>query len=303
MKIPDIAENGAVVPVTVSTDLENVESISVIVINNPTPLAATFDLGPRSQPKISVRIKMGESSIVRAVVKSGGKLYSTEKEVRIGEKAALKIAESEKIVIDVDVNEQAERILDRIVAVCDRKDIVYFIKIIDEDMVNAVSLPGGYIFLFRGIIDKAESEDEIASVIAHEVAHITARHGVKRMQKAYASMALQIASVQAGGRMGQGVSLALSSLFMEYSQEDEFESDQLSVKYLKKAGYDPKAMVTFLEKLRAERDRAPLHNHSYWKTHPNIDQRIAVSNQAVTGKLEFQDYLDLTGNEENDWKR
>jgi sulfur-oxidizing protein SoxY len=83
MKIPDIAENGAVVPVTVSTDLENVESISVIVINNPTPLAATFDLGPRSQPKISVRIKMGESSIVRAVVKSGGKLYSTEKEVKV----------------------------------------------------------------------------------------------------------------------------------------------------------------------------------------------------------------------------
>jgi sulfur-oxidizing protein SoxY len=83
MKIPDIAENGAVVPVTVSTDLENVESISVIVVNNPTPLAASFELGPRSQPKISVRIKMGESSIVRAVVKADGKLYSTEKEVKV----------------------------------------------------------------------------------------------------------------------------------------------------------------------------------------------------------------------------
>ena len=83
MKIPDIAENGAVVPVTVSTDLENVESISVVVINNPTPLAASFELGPRSLPKISVRIKMGESSIVSAVVKADGKLYSTEKEVKV----------------------------------------------------------------------------------------------------------------------------------------------------------------------------------------------------------------------------
>jgi sulfur-oxidizing protein SoxY len=83
MKIPDIAENGAVVPVTISTDLENVESISVIVMNNPTPLAASFDLGPRSLPKISVRIKMGESSIVSAVVKADGKLYSTEKEVKV----------------------------------------------------------------------------------------------------------------------------------------------------------------------------------------------------------------------------
>ena len=83
MRIPDIAENGAVVPVTVSTDLENVESISVVVANNPTPLAAVFNLGPRSQGKISVRIKMDQSSPVRAIVTAGGELYSTEKEVKV----------------------------------------------------------------------------------------------------------------------------------------------------------------------------------------------------------------------------
>ncbi len=83
MKIPDIAENGAVVPVTISTDLEDVESISVVVINNPTPLAASFELGPRSVPKVSVRIKMGQSSVVQVVVKAGGKLYSVEKEVKV----------------------------------------------------------------------------------------------------------------------------------------------------------------------------------------------------------------------------
>ena len=83
MKIPDIAENGAVVPVSISTDLENVESISVVVANNPTPLAASFNLGPRSQAKISVRIKMAQSSSVRAIVKADGKLYSTEKEVKV----------------------------------------------------------------------------------------------------------------------------------------------------------------------------------------------------------------------------
>lgn len=83
MKIPDIAENGAVVPVTISTDLEDVESISIVVVNNPTPLAASFELGPRSVPKISVRIKMGQSSVVRVVVKAGGNLYSVEKEVKV----------------------------------------------------------------------------------------------------------------------------------------------------------------------------------------------------------------------------
>jgi sulfur-oxidizing protein SoxY len=83
LKIPDIAENGAVVPVTISTDLADVESISVIVDNNPTPLAAMFALTPQSLPEISIRIKMGESSMVRAVVKAGDQLYSASKEVKV----------------------------------------------------------------------------------------------------------------------------------------------------------------------------------------------------------------------------
>jgi len=83
LKIPVIAENGAVVPVTVSTDLADVESISIVVDNNPTPFVASFDMGPRVLPRISVRIKMGESSPVRALVKAGGNLYSTSKEVKV----------------------------------------------------------------------------------------------------------------------------------------------------------------------------------------------------------------------------
>lgn len=83
LKVPDIAENGAVVPVTVSTDLADVESISVMVENNPTPLVAMFELSPQSVPEISVRIKMGESSKVQTVVKAGGKYYSASKEVKV----------------------------------------------------------------------------------------------------------------------------------------------------------------------------------------------------------------------------
>ena len=83
LKIPDIAENGAVVPVTVSTDLADVESISIVVVNNPTPLAASFHMSARMLPSISVRIKMGETSPVLALVKAGGNLYSAEKEVKV----------------------------------------------------------------------------------------------------------------------------------------------------------------------------------------------------------------------------
>ena len=83
LKIPDIAENGAVVPVSVRTDLTDVESISIIVDNNPTPLAALFEMSPQSVPDVSVRIKMGKSSMVRTIVKAGGKLYTTGKEVKV----------------------------------------------------------------------------------------------------------------------------------------------------------------------------------------------------------------------------
>ena len=83
LKVPDIAENGAVVPVTVSTALADVESISVIVDDNPTPLVALFELSPQSVADISLRIKMGKSSMVRTIVKAGGKLYSASKEVKV----------------------------------------------------------------------------------------------------------------------------------------------------------------------------------------------------------------------------
>lgn len=222
-------------------------------------------------------------------------LYSSEKEIRIGDKVAPKIEARFEIVTEVDVNERVERIFRKLIAVCDRKDLVYFIKIFDEDSINAISLPGGYVYVFRGLIDKAENDSQLAGVIAHEIGHITARHGVKRLQNAYAAMALQVAAISSSGsNISKGANLALASLFLEHSQQAEFEADRLSVKYLKKAGYEPAAMADFLRIIRREKNKAPLNKFSYWKTHPNITQRISVVNQAVTGKLEFRDYLNLT---------
>jgi len=223
-------------------------------------------------------------------------LYSSEREVKIGDRIAPKIEARYVMVTDVDVNERVERIFDRIVAVCDRKDLVYFVKIIDEDPLNAVSLPGGYVYVFRGLIDKVENDDQLAGVIAHEIGHITAKHGVKRMQNAYAAMAVQIAALSSRGvNIASGTNLALTSLFLEHSVQAEFEADRLSVKYLKKAGFDPSEMAEFLKIVKIEKEKEPLRKFSYWKTHPNISQRISVVNQAVTGKLEFRDYLNLTG--------
>ncbi len=222
-------------------------------------------------------------------------LYGTEKEVAIGEAVAAKMEEQHDIVTDIDINERVQRVLDRIVAVCDRKDIVYFIKVIDKDLLNAVSLPGGYIYVFKGLVYKVDNDDQLAGVIAHEVGHITARHAVKRIQGAYGALILQGLASQSNAQVARGVNFALTSLFIEHSQEDEFQSDRLSVKYLKKAGYDSREMVRFLEKLKKEEEDAPLQQYSYWRTHPFVSQRIAVVNQEITGRLEFRDYLNLMG--------
>ncbi len=222
-------------------------------------------------------------------------LYGTEKEVKIGEAVSAQVEEQYKVITDVDVNERVEKILDRIVNVCDRKDIVYFIKILDDDIMNAVSLPGGYVYVFKGILDHVDNDDQLAGVIAHEVGHITAKHSIKRLQASYAAMVAQILSTQANGNIAGGVGFALTSLFLEHSQADELQADKLSVKYLKKAGYDPKGIAEFLAKLKEEQEKAPVQPYSYWRTHPHLPQRIAVVNQEISGKIEFKDYLNILG--------
>ncbi len=222
-------------------------------------------------------------------------IYGTDKEVSIGDAVSAKMEQQYDIVTDVDVNERVQRILDRIAAVCDRKDITYFIKVLDKDVLNAVSLPGGYVYIFKGLYDELKTDEQIAGVIAHEVAHITARHAVKRIQNAYGAMILQGLATQSSAKVAQGVNFALISLFSEYSQQDEFEADRLGVKYLKKAGYEPTAMVQVLVKLREDQEKSPAREYSYWRTHPFIPQRISVVNQAITGKLDFKDYLNLMG--------
>jgi MAF protein len=222
-------------------------------------------------------------------------MYGTDKEVSVGDAFAAQIEKQFEVVTDVDINERANAVLKRLVAVCDRQDLVYFIKVLKEDSVNAVSLPGGYVYIFSGLMDKIKDDEELAAVVGHEIGHITARHAIKRLQAAYGALLLQILSTRANGHVSQGVGLALATVFTEYSQKDEFEADRLGVKYMKKAGYNPAKVVSMLELLEREQDKEPLRPHSYWRTHPHIPERIAAANQEITGKLEFKDYIKLIG--------
>ncbi len=223
-------------------------------------------------------------------------IFGTEKEIKLGESLARQIEEHYKVIDDMDVNERINRIGQRIAEICDRKELVYTFKVIAEDGINAVSLPGGFVYVFKGLMDKIENDDQLAGVLAHEVGHIAARHSIKKLQTVYGYSIFQLAAVQVGGgKLARGLDTAFLSVFLEYSRQDEFEADRLGVKYTRKAGFNPQGVVDCLKKLNEVEQKEVPKEFSYWRTHPFLSQRIAAANQEVAGQIEFKDYLNLTG--------
>lgn len=220
--------------------------------------------------------------------------YSTEKEVNLGHSFTQAFEKEYKPVVNTVSQERVKAIGERIAAACDRKELAYRFKVVDNKEVNAVSLPGGYVYIFQGLLDKVKNDDELAGVIAHEVGHIVARHAMKKLEALWGYTFLSVlAAAAADPGLSRGVQEAFLQIFMGYSQDDENLADKLAVKYTRKAGYNPKSMLDFLETLAEVHRKEPPRPYSYLRTHPYISQRIAVVRQEITGKLEFRDYLNL----------
>ena len=172
----------------------------------------------------------------------------TQKEVNMGKSIAESIEKSKEIKLDPDplMTERVNEVGQRIASISGRKEVKYTFRVIDKDDVNAFALPGGYVFIFKGLVDKVSKDDELAAVIAHEIAHVVARHSIKRLQGGVGYNILQILmAVTGGGRSDAGrIDAAFGQLMMSYSREDEALADKLAVKYLKEAGYDPWAVVS-----------------------------------------------------------
>ncbi len=222
-------------------------------------------------------------------------MVTTEKEIDMGRRIAESIEKSTEIELDPDplMSERVRQIGQRIAAVSDRQEVNYTFRVIDEDEVNAFALPGGYIFLFRGLVEKVESDDELASVMAHEVAHVVARHSIKRLQGGVGYTILQILMAVSGssGSDMRGVNAAFGQLIMSYSREDEALADKIAVKYLKEAGFDPRAMISFLEKMQVINREQPLRPYSSYRSHPHIADRIRMVKQDLLGEVDFTDYM------------
>ena len=221
--------------------------------------------------------------------------YSTDKEVQIGESIAREVEKKYKQVDDPLIQKRVEDIGQKIVSGCDRKDIDYHFKAIEEEEINAVSLPGGFIYVNKGLIDKVANDDELAGVLAHEVGHIVARHSIKKLQAmmGYSILRILTAAIPQTGEVGSAADIAFTEIMLGYGREDELLADQLAARYIKLAGYNPHSMITFLEKLQEINRRKPLRPKSYFKTHPYVPDRIRVVKQELGEKIDFTDYINI----------
>ncbi len=223
--------------------------------------------------------------------------YSTDREVRMGESIARQIEEEFEFVDDPLVQHRVKEIGKKIVLVCDRKDIDYHFFVLDEEEPNAFALPGGFIYVNQGLLEKISSDDEIAAVLAHEVGHIVARHSIKKLQAlmGYSILRILIAQVPAkgSGSAVRGADMAFAHILSGYSREDELLADQLGVRYVALAGYEPQGMISLLEKLREINRKRPQQPLSYIKTHPYVPDRIRVVKQELGEEISFEDYINI----------
>jgi len=222
---------------------------------------------------------------------------STEREIALGESVAKKVEEEFTVIRDPDLLKRLDRVAPRLAAVVDRKDLSYRFTIVEmpeKDEPNAFALPGGPVYVTKSLFDLVKSDDELAAVLGHEMGHVVAKHAVKRIQGVVGLQLLQILAVgtrAADARTNQGIDLAFASLLTEYSQSDELQADRLGVKYARLAGYDPSASITFMERLRDYSFKQPLHEYSYFRTHPYFADRIRLLRQQTQGHITFDDYI------------
>ncbi|MDD5347609.1 MAG: Maf and M48 domain-containing protein [Candidatus Omnitrophica bacterium] len=221
--------------------------------------------------------------------------YSTEREVDIGRAMTREVEKQYKLAQDPLVQDRVQRIGARIAAVSDRRDIDYSFKALEDDEVNAVSLPGGFVYVNKGLVDKVASDDELAAVLAHEVGHIVARHSVKKLQAIMGYSLGRILTIPVAGtaEVAAASEAAFTTLMLGYGREDELLADQLGARYTRAAGYNPQGMITFLEKLQEANRRKPLRPKNYLKTHPYTPDRIRVVKQELGEAISFDDYINI----------
>jgi beta-barrel assembly-enhancing protease len=211
---------------------------------------------------------------------------SLQEEVQMGRQYAAEINRQLPIVDDAQVHRYINQLGNQIARAADQRGIQYTFYVVNSDVVNAFAVPGGFIYINRGLIDRSENLSELAGVLGHEVAHVVARHGVDQMVRMQrAEMGANLAFVLLGRAPGQaeqlGLQLGAGAFFARHSREAEREADDLAVQYLVRAGIDPNGIVTFFQKLMQDQQRRPSVVEQWFATHPLTQERVENTRAAV----------------------
>ncbi|MCM8783792.1 MAG: M48 family metalloprotease [Candidatus Omnitrophica bacterium] len=217
---------------------------------------------------------------------------SDEEEVKIGKALTKQVEDRFKISEDLLLQSRVNEIGQSLVQSSDRKSILYYFKVLDKDEKNAFALPGGYVYVFSGLLEEVSNDDELAYILAHEISHIVARHSVDLLKKNLGFNILMVLA-KAGAPDTETIrrtSTALDLLMLSYSREDEFMADRLAVRFMQKAGFNPEGALSFLEKFKEIKKKEPIRP-LYGRTHPYINERIRAVREEIYGRISFEDYL------------
>jgi predicted Zn-dependent protease len=241
-----------------------------------TPLVA----GPSKQldPRFDV------SMIGRRNVGKGMDFYSLDKEVALGKQLANDVENSVHLVDDPMVTEFVNRIGQQLVRNSDAK-VPFIIKVIDDDEVNAFALPGGFFYVNTGLILAAENQAGLAGVMAHEIAHVAARHATKNQSRSDLFNMVSIPLIFVGGPAAmvarQAMSLAVPMGFLKFSRDNEREADMLGLQYDYAAGYDPEEFVKLFEKMKQQEKEKKSMFAKAFSTHPMTEDRIKRAQKEI----------------------
>src|SRR2546430_1295909 len=214
-----------------------------------------------------------------------GNWYSIESEIRMGKEYAQQVEASVKLVQDPVITEYVNRIGQNLVRNSDAQ-VPFTIKVIDSDEINAMALPGGFFYVNSGLILAADEEAELAGVMAHEIAHVAARHAMRGMTRSNWANIGTIPLIFVGGGIGYAVrsaaGIGLPLTFLTFSRGFEAEADYLGLQYMYKTGYDPQAFISFFEKVQAQEKKKPGTLAKAFSTHPQTPDRISKSQEEIS---------------------
>jgi predicted Zn-dependent protease len=235
----------------------------------------------------------------------GLNIYSIEKEIALGKGLAQQIERQAKIIDEPQIAEYVNRLGQNLVRNSDAK-VPFTIKVIDTEDVNAFALPGGFFYVNSGLILKADTEAELAGVMAHEIAHVAWRHGTRTASRATVMQMATIPLIFYGGWTGYGIrqaaNLVIPLSYLQFSKGFESEADKYGLQYMYKAGYDPNAFVDFFEKLQSLEKKKPGTMSKLFSDHPPTGDRIVKVQKEIQEELkERPEYVETTS-EFNDVK-